>query len=128
MNEVDSDAQVYKEGTTASQIAFHASQTANFWLKVRLLGGEFSRDKDTELTQPHAKEEVLRSIDSAISAAQELGEKDLDLNEKLAEVVEMSDYELDSVGAALIFLTAHTGEHVAELTMIRDYVSTLKTS
>lgn len=126
VNDVDLDAQVYKEGTTAGQIAFHASQTANFWLKVRILGGEFSRDKDSELTQPHTKEDIMSSVDSAIAACQELGEKELDLNEKLKEAVTMSDYEIDNIGSAIVFITAHTGEHVAELTMIRDYVSTLK--
>jgi hypothetical protein len=126
VSEVDLNGQVYREGTTVGQIAFHASQTANFWLKVRLLGGEFERDKDSEMTVAHGLEEILESVDSAILACQELGEKELDLNEKLTEVVEMSDYELDSVGSALIFLSAHTGEHVAEITMYRDYVSTLK--
>lgn len=128
VSEIDLDSQVYKEGTDASQIAFHASQTANFWLKVRLLGGEFVRDKDSEMSKSHTKEEVLESIDAALAACQELGGKELDLNEKLTEAVAMSDYELDSVGSALIFLTAHTGEHVAELTMVRDYISTLQKS
>lgn len=126
VNEIDLDAQVYKEGTTAAQIAFHTSQTANFWLRVRILGGEFERDKDSEMTQPHTLDELNTSVDLAIAACQELGSKNIDLNEKLKEVVTVSDYELDSIGAALIFITAHTGEHVAELTMIRDYVSTLK--
>lgn len=124
--EVDLDGQVYNEGTTAGQVAYHASQTANFWIKVRVLGGSFERDKDSELTMPHTPEEINDSINSAISATEELGGKDLDLNEKLKEVIAMSDYELDTIGSALIFLTAHTGEHVAELTMLRDYVSTLK--
>ncbi len=125
-DEVDLESQVYKEGTTAGQVAYHAAQTANFWIKVRILGGSFERDKDSELTMPHTSEEINNSIDSAIAAAAQLGGKELDLNEKLKEVVAMSDYELDSIGSAIIFLTAHTGEHVAELTMLRDYVSTLK--
>ena len=126
VSEVDLNGQIYKEGTTAGQIAFHASQTANFWLKVRILGGTYERDKNSELTTSHTQEEINNSIDSAIAAAEELGSKDLDLNEKLKEVVAMSDYELDSVGSALIFLTAHTGEHVSEITVLRDYISTLK--
>jgi len=126
MTQVDLDAQVYKEGTTAGQIAFHASGTANSWLKVKLLGGEFNRDKESELTKPHTIEEINNALDSAIEACDQLGAKELDLNEKLSEEVTMGEWTIDTVGSALIFLTAHTSGHAAELTMLRDYVSTLK--
>lgn len=125
MTQVDPEAQVYKEGSTASQIAFHAAGTANSWLKVKLLGGEFARDKESEFTKPHTVEEVNSALDSAIAACDELSAKDLDLNDKLSETVEMTNWNIETVGGALIFLTAHTAGHVAELTMLRDYVSTL---
>lgn len=126
ISQIDLNSQVYKEGTTVDQIAFHASQAANFWLKVRLLGQEFVRDKDSELTTRHSMEEINSSLDSAIAACDKLSSKDLDLNKKLSESVEMKGWLVDTIGAGLIFLTSHTAEHVAELTMIRDYVFTLK--
>lgn len=125
---VDLDSQVYKEGTTAGQIAFHASQAANFWLRVRIMGLSFDRDKDSELAKSHSLEEINNSIDSAIKACGELEEKDLKIEEKLSEPVPMNNgkFIVDTIGSGLIFITSHTAEHVAELTMIRDYVSTLR--
>ena len=44
----------------------------------------------------HSAQEINDSIDSAIAAAKELGSKDLDLNEKLKEVVDMKPEEPSS--------------------------------
>ena len=126
VGQIDLKSQVYKEGTTVDQISFHASQAANFWLKVRILGGNFARDKDSEMITRHTLPEINSSLDSAIAACDELSSKTLDLNEKLSESVEMKGWVIDTIGAGLIFLTAHTAEHVAELTMLKDYVTTLK--
>lgn len=125
VSEVDLNNQVYKEGTNAGQIAFHASQAANFWLRVRILNNSFERDKESELTKSHSKEEVNKSIDLALEACGQLITENIKLESKLKEAVQMKEYSIDTVGSGLIFITSHTAEHVAELTMLRDYVSTL---
>ncbi|HVZ12774.1 MAG TPA: hypothetical protein VG965_07130 [Patescibacteria group bacterium] len=120
VSEIDVNRQIFKEGTKASQVAFHASQSANFFLRVRISGGEFPRDKDSELTSDHDVSEINKSIDLAIQATQDLIDKDLDLNEKLKEEINMGDFVIDSVGGGLIFVTAHTSEHLAQLVMLHD--------
>ncbi|HVZ67487.1 MAG TPA: hypothetical protein VG917_04430 [Patescibacteria group bacterium] len=123
VNEVDINKQVYKEGTKVNQVAFHAAQSANFWLRVKIMGLEFERDKDAEYGSEHSLEDINASIDMALDAVEDFGTRSLKLDDKLSEETPMGEMVIDSVGGGLIFITAHTAEHTAELTMIRDYLS-----
>jgi hypothetical protein len=80
------------------------------------------------MTKPHSLEEINKAIDLALEACEEFTKSDLQLEDKLEETVTMNNGEvvIDNIATGLIFITAHTAEHVAELTMIRDYVSTLR--
>lgn len=126
VRQIKLDTQIYKEGTNAGQIAYHASQAANFWLRVRVANKSFDRNKDAELTEVHTIEEINKSIDLVLEACNDLINTQLNLNDKLKEEVAMKKFTVGNVGTALIFITSHTAEHVAELTMLRDFVSTSK--
>ncbi|HVT01437.1 MAG TPA: hypothetical protein VHE53_04365 [Patescibacteria group bacterium] len=123
VNEIDLDKQVYKEGTKVNQVAYHAAQSANFWMRVKIMGLEFERDKDAEYGSEHSLEDINKSIDLAIEATEIFANKKLNLDDKLSEETPMGEMIIDSVGGGLIFITAHTAEHTAELTMIHDYLS-----
>jgi hypothetical protein len=117
VEKLDIEKVVYKEGTKAGQIAYHAAQSANFWIKVKILKGEYPRDREAEFVEEHSLEEILSSIESAIKSCEEFEKRNPSLDQKLhkEDIVTSYGFIIDSVGTALIHVTSHTAEHYGEL-------------
>ncbi len=115
---LDLEKVVYVEGTNVGQITYHTFQSANFWLRVNILGEEFPRNRDAEFNETHTLEEIFKSFDLALEAISNLEGRAFSLDDKLPKPVEISYDNIicDTVGLALIYSTSHTAEHYGELT------------
>lgn len=119
VNEIPADHKVYVEGSTVAQIAFHAAQSANTFLRTHVLGTGFDRNKPAEFGEPHTLEEVNKSLDMAIEACSEIEEKNIDLTKKLASPIEMKSFTLVTKLDALTFNLSHLSEHYGELSQVK---------
>ena len=113
------DHVVYAEGSNIGQIAFHAAQSSNNFLRVHVLRIGFDRNKPGEYGEQHNLDEVNRSIDMALEACEMIEKKNPDMNEKLAKPVEMSSYTLENNMEALAFSLSHLAEHYGELLQVK---------
>src|SRR3989338_11622394 len=83
------DHPVYAEGSTVGQIAFHAAQSTNNFLRNHVLRIGFDRNKEAEYGEPHTLDEVNRSIDMAYEACDILEKEKPDLSLALVNPIEM---------------------------------------
>ena len=119
VGELPADHKVYVEGSTIAQIAFHAAQSANTFLRTHVLGIEFARNKPAEFGEPHTLDEVNKSLDMAIEACDMIEESETDLSEKLKAPIEMKAFTLETKIEAIAFNLSHLSEHLGELTQVK---------
>ena len=113
------DHAVYVEGSTVGQIAFHAAQSANNFLRAHVLRIGFDRNKAAEYGEPHTLEEVNKSIDMAVEACEEIENKNVDLDEKLVSPLDIDGMKLETNLDALSFNLSHLSEHLGELSQVK---------
>lgn len=116
---IDLSKPIYKEGTTAGQIAFHVAEATNYWLQVVILKRNRARNREAEFIDFHTKEEILASINEAIRICDEMKNIKLDLEEKLDKpttiTLSSTKIEITTLLMAFIHAIAHTAEHYGEL-------------
>lgn len=108
---------IYKEGTTIGQVTFHCAQSANYWVRVVMLGQSFKRNRDAEFKDIPTPEQINQSIELAINACSELERANPDLDEKLAKPIMLMPVNIEAKTKldAFIHVLAHTAEHYGEL-------------
>src|SRR4051812_7698420 len=102
VQELPLDHVVYVEGSTVGQIAFHAAQSSNNFLRAHVLRIGFERDKPAEYGQPHTLEEINKSLDMAIDACDTVEKANPDMSEKLVNPIEVKSGNFildDNLGA-----------------------------
>ncbi|HEY7201632.1 MAG TPA: DinB family protein [Candidatus Dormibacteraeota bacterium] len=100
-------------GATAGQLAFHAAESADQWIRHHMLGAERPRDRAAEFTGRPTRDDVLAALARALDACDELERRDLDLDEHgPTHPFGTRDWTL---GRCLLHATAHTAEHAGHL-------------
>ncbi len=106
-------------GATAGQLAFHAAESSDFWLRRVILGDERPRDREAEFTTTRAREEIERAVSRAIAACEEAARRAPRLDRRV-EPPPLPDGQPRghlpwTVVMALVHVTAHAAEHVGQL-------------
>jgi len=116
------DKQIFTEGNTVDQIAFHVAQSANFYLRTFILNQEYAHDRDDEFSSHFSKENILESIEKALEACKLVAEADLDLDSPLSETrnVKSKGFVMTVVIEVILQATVHTAEHYGQLTSSID--------
>ncbi|HLH70824.1 MAG TPA: DinB family protein [Candidatus Dormibacteraeota bacterium] len=106
-------------GATAGQLAFHAAESSDFWLRHVILGDERPRDREAEFTTTRSREEVEQAVHRAIAACEETARRAPRLDRpvtppRLAGGRSHGDLSWTAL-MALLHATAHAAEHVGQL-------------
>lgn len=119
-NTLPLDKKVYVEGSTVSNISYHAAQSTNNFLRVHVLRLPFGRNKDAEYGEQHTLDEINKSLDLALEACDLVDAQKPDMNEKLINPIEIrsGNFTLENNMGALVFGLAHLAEHVGELNQV----------
>ncbi len=109
--------QIFSDGTTVGHIAYHAAESANYWLTVFILNKEFPRDRDKAFTQKHTLKEIIILIDSAISLRSEIVNRRIALDTPLKQkrLIKSMGIEVTNVHEVLQHVTAHTANHLGQI-------------
>lgn len=120
VNKLPVDHAVYVEGSTVAQIAFHAAQSSNNFLRLHVLRIGFDRNKPAEYGESHTLEEVNKSLEMAIEACEMIEEKNVDMNQKLENPIEIKsgNFTLVTNLDALSYGLSHLAEHYGELSQV----------
>src|SRR6266511_2078442 len=59
-------------GATVGQLAFHAGESADHWIRFRMLGDARPRDRDSEFTGRPTLDDVAAALRRALEACDEL--------------------------------------------------------
>lgn len=113
VQELPLDHVVHAEGTSVGQVAFHAAESVNYYLRVFLLEREYSRKREEEFSKKYDQGEILRSIEKALLACKEVVKEKIPLEKRLAKtkMVHSIGFELTTAFEALQHTTAHTADH-----------------
>ena len=98
-------------GATVGQLAFHAAESADHWIRLRILGGERPRDRDAEFICARTPAEVEAALRRALEACDELVRRAPELD-ALSPTAQDPAW---TVLNCLVHVTAHTAEHVGHL-------------
>jgi uncharacterized damage-inducible protein DinB len=113
------------DGPSAGQIAFHAAEAADFWLRSVILGKGRLRDREAEFSRNPTRPEIREALDRATDAchlvehAGPLGDQHVEVPEAFSP----NSAATWTVELALIHITAHTAEHMGQLCVVRDLLS-----
>jgi uncharacterized damage-inducible protein DinB len=100
-------------GAGVGQLAFHAAESADHWIRLRMLGDARPRDRDAEFTGRPGREEVAAALDRALQACADLVGRAPELG---APSPNPPPNEPGwTVLNCLVHATAHTAEHVGHL-------------
>jgi len=100
-------------GASVGQLAFHAAESADQWIRFRMLGDARPRDREAEFTGTPAREDVAAALSRALDACRELVNRAPELGVPCPQPpADQSEY---SVLHCLVHITAHTAEHVGHL-------------
>lgn len=115
------DQVVYDEGSNVGQIAFHAAQSSNNFLRAHVLRIGFDRNKPAEYGKQHSLDEVNNSLDMALVACEMIEKKNPDMNEKLASPIEIKsgNFTIENNMEALAYGLSHLAEHYGELSQVK---------
>jgi hypothetical protein len=108
-------------GADAGQLAFHAGESADYWVRAMMLGDARPRDRDAEFAGRPTPEQVAAAVGRALGACDELARRspELDATSPIGAVavarVARQHPEPWTVLRCLIHATAHTAEHVGHL-------------
>src|SRR5690348_3147766 len=100
-------------GATAGQLAFHAGESADTWIRYHMLGAERPRDRDSEFTGSPTRDGVLAALGRALEACDELVRQAPDLDAP-ASAIPFGD-RVWTLLHCLLHVTAHTAEHAGHL-------------
>jgi DinB family protein len=100
-------------GADAGQLAFHAGESADYWVRAMMLGDARPRDRDAEFAGRPTPEEVAAAVGRALEACDELVRRSPELD--ATSPVAREQPEAWTVLRCLIHATAHTAEHVGHL-------------
>lgn len=109
---LDLDARV-GGGAGVAQLAFHAAESADHWIRFRMLGDARPRDRDAEFTGRFAPEDVAAALDRALEACEQLVSRAPELGARSPNPP--ADSPEWTVLNCLVHATAHTAEHVGHL-------------
>jgi uncharacterized damage-inducible protein DinB len=106
-------------GATAGQLAFHAAESSDFWLRHVILGDERPRDREAEFVTTRPREEIERAVRQAIAACEETVRRAPRLDRQVTPPrLVGSRFHAGlpwTVLTALLHATAHAAEHVGQL-------------
>src|SRR5262245_53689541 len=100
-------------GATAGQLAFHAAESADQWIRHHMLGAERPRDRDSEFTGRPTRDQVLTSLSRALEACDELVRREPDLDVP-GPTIPFGNRDWTRL-QCLLHITAHTAEHAGQL-------------
>jgi hypothetical protein len=109
---LDLDARV-GGGAGVGQLAFHAGESADHWIRFRMLGDARPRDRDAEFAGRFAREDIAAALGRALEACGELANRAPELGARSPNPP--SDGPEWTVLNCLVHATAHTAEHVGHL-------------
>jgi len=109
---LDLDARV-GGGAGVGQLAFHAGESADHWIRLRMLGDDRPRDRNTEFAGRFTREDVAASLRRALEACEELVARAPELGDRCPNPP--GDEPGYTVLNCLVHATAHTAEHVGHL-------------
>ncbi|MEX2246586.1 MAG: DinB family protein [Dehalococcoidia bacterium] len=112
------DARWGDGGATAGQIGYHTSEAADFWLRNVILGEQRPRDRDAEFAATLTLHEVMMSIAPALEACSVVARRATALAAPVHPPPTMTEGRPWTALDALLHITAHTAEHVGELTVV----------
>lgn len=116
--------QLFPDGVTIGQVAYHTGESANYWLTVHILKKEYARDRDSEFIDKHSLKNILKTFDGAIVLCQEIAKKKIRLDKKLrtAREVYSVGFNVTNHFEVLQHITSHTAEHLGHIsTKITSY-------
>ncbi|MBO0702062.1 MAG: DinB family protein [Candidatus Dormibacteraeota bacterium] len=100
-------------GAGVGQLAFHAAESADHWIRLRMLGDERPRDRDAEFAGRFTREEIADALGRALDACDELVRRAPELGERCPNPPAGSPEW--TVLNCLVHASAHTAEHVGHL-------------
>jgi hypothetical protein len=109
---LDLDARV-GGGAGVGQLAFHAAESADQWIRFRILGDARPRDRDAEFAGRFTREDIAASLARALDACEELVGRAPELGAPSPNPPQ--DSPEWTVLNCLVHATAHTAEHVGHL-------------
>jgi hypothetical protein len=100
-------------GASVGQLAFHAAESADQWIRLRMLGDARPRDRDAEFAGRPTRDDVAAALTLALEACDELVRRAPGLDTTSPQAPpETPDW---TVLNCLVHTTAHTAEHVGHL-------------
>ena len=100
-------------GAGVGQLAFHAAESADHWIRFRMLGDDRPRDRDAEFAGGFTREDVAAALGRAQDACEKLVSRAPDLGARAPNPP--ADSPEWTVLNCLVHATAHTAEHVGHL-------------
>ena len=100
-------------GAGVGQLAFHAAESADHWIRFRMLGDARPRDRDAEFAGRFTPEDIAASLGRALDACAELVKRAPELGARSPNPP--ADSPEWTVLNCLVHATAHTAEHVGHL-------------
>lgn len=100
-------------GAGVGQLAFHAAESADHWIRLRMLGDARPRDRDSEFSGRPTREEVTAALGRALEACERLVDRAPELDAPSPKAP--ADSPGWTVLNCLVHTTAHTAEHVGHL-------------
>jgi DinB superfamily len=100
-------------GASVGQLAFHAAESADQWVRLRMLGDVRPRDRASEFTGTPARDAIAVALERSLDACRELVRRAPELGAPSPEPP--SDNPGWTVLNCLVHATAHTAEHAGHL-------------
>lgn len=106
-------------GAGVGQLAFHAAESADHWVRLRMLGDIRPRDRDSEFAGAPTSDAIAEALERALDACGELVRRATELD--APSPAAPADSPGWTVLNCLVHATAHTAEHVGHLEGSADY-------
>jgi uncharacterized damage-inducible protein DinB len=100
-------------GASVGQLAFHTAESADHWIRLRMLGDARPRDRDSEFAGEPTRESVTAALGRALEACEALVDRAPELGAPSPEPP--ANGPGWTVLNCLVHATAHTAEHVGHL-------------
>jgi hypothetical protein len=100
-------------GAGVGQLAFHAAESADQWIRLRMLGDARPRDRDAEFSGRPTRDDVAAALSLALEACDELVRRAPELDAPSPEPP--ANGPGWTVLNCFVHATAHTAEHVGHL-------------
>lgn len=119
VQEMPLNKKVFKEGTTAGQIAYHVAQSANFYLRNYILDEQYERDRSKKFSLNYSVIDINSSIDKALDACKKIVNNNIDITSPLVKtkIIHSRNIEVLNVFEVIQHTTAHTAEHFGQISI-----------